>query len=88
MEMFLDRMMRPPFIVVSINWTLTSGTGVLLSVIRVAWVIRHAPQLPGAYGMVRFRRPAGNPDGPEKKNERSFLIDDLIITTVRAIVKV
>src|SRR5262245_7482969 len=37
----------------SINRTLTSGIGVLLSVIRVAWVIQHALQLPSAYERTR-----------------------------------
>src|SRR5262245_47384254 len=68
--MFLDRMMRaePP----SINRTLTSGIGVLPSVVRVAWVIQHAPQLPGAYRMFDSLGQLANRNRSAKKNERSF----------------
>src|SRR5262249_47528889 len=61
----------------SINRTLTSGFGVLLSVIRVAWVIQHAPQPPGAYRMLDSLGQLAIRDRPAKKNERSFLIDNL-----------
>src|SRR5262249_59730243 len=61
----------------SINRTLTSGFGVLLSVIRVAWVIQHAPQPPGAYRIFDSLGQLAIRDQPTKKNERSFLIDDL-----------
>src|SRR5262245_32688011 len=56
---------------------LTSGIGVLLSVIRVAWVIQHASQLPGAYRMFDSLDQLAIRDRRAKKNERSFLIDPL-----------
>src|SRR5262245_17155 len=71
MRMFVNRKMRPPFIFVSS--LVTNGIGVLLFVIRVAWVIRHAPQLPSACQKVGWpfapagKKPAGAPTATPSK---------------------
>src|SRR5262249_51653205 len=75
----------------SITLTFTSGMGVLLPECRVALVVSHAPQLTSACRRVAWRgvwwkNQQARHQVHKRTNGRSFKLE-LIITTVRAIVK-